>query len=104
MTDEITYVAKFIDGPFTGRNSLCIKGLPPEEVVAFEMEFFIQGSIAVKPLDESPDFLTGDHIYRKVSQSQLYDIPGALPAKGVMPGAAYKYVRSPEPTPDYSSN
>lgn len=93
-TSGITYVARFVGGPFDGRTSISMEGFPPDEVVAFKMQFFMEGSILVKP-NEGKDDLTGDAIYRKVAQSLLYDTPEKLPMKHVLPGATYEYVVQP---------
>ena len=100
----VSYAARLMGGPFDGRTSIVMKGFPPEEVLAFEMEFFMTGAVAVRDLAKGSDFLTGDAIYRKVAQSTLYDEPDKLPIKHVQPGAAYEFVRCPEPSPDYSQN
>lgn len=94
MTTELRTAVKLLDGPEAGNAILNWPGEPPDDIMVFRTQLAAPGVLVCAPVDNEHGLLNGDHIYRKVSRSELLDRADWKPHPNVMPGCGYVFVRT----------
>lgn len=85
----MSVLIRLLDGPEAGNDIIARRDdEPPDRIIVFRTQYAADGVLVYAPEEKK---LSGDHIYRKVSRSDLFDAPGFTSHPNVMAGCAYEF-------------
>lgn len=90
----MSVVVRLNDGPEAGANIVMdTSDEPAENLLVFRTRLAAEGVlVCVAVTDPRWPPQEGDHIYKKVSRSELFDKPGFKGHRNVMAGCSYDYI------------